>query len=267
MKKRFFLVLFLIFKTSLIAQEVFVIDTSKQKNDKIALVILNGFGDSKKNRKKQKQFFENQGYDLYIPEYIKRKSIENSIESFTLFFNKHELDRYKEVKFLCYIIGGYVLNKHIESNGRMNISTIIYDRSPIQERAPKTAVKRLPIISRLMYGNVLKDFSKKEKESLSCDDGLYIGVIVENKATKLMRFFQKTANRFGPYNYNASEMEPNLDDYIHTYLDHDLMYTRFDVIGEEIIHFLENGSFTFDAKRTPYDWDPFKKLTKNDIDL
>ena len=32
-------------------------------------------------------------------------------------------------------------------------------------------------------------------------------------------------------------IEPNLDDWFHTFLDHDQMYVRFDVIGEEILYF------------------------------
>ena len=34
--------------------------------------------------------------------------------------------------------------KNFEQNGKENISTVIYDRSPTQERAPQTAVKKLP---------------------------------------------------------------------------------------------------------------------------
>ena len=42
------------------------------------------------------------------------------------------------------------------------------------------------------------------------------------------------------------------------------MYVRFDVIGEEILYFLNNGVFTQKARRIPYEWDPFQKLKKND---
>ena len=70
-----------------------------------------------------------------------------------------------------------------------------------------------------------------------------IGVIVENKATRLMRLFKRASDSYGDYNYNAIEIEKNLDDFMYTYLDHDLMYRRFDVIGDEIMHFLKKGSF------------------------
>ena len=54
-------------------------------------------------------------------------------------------------------------------------------------------------------------------------------------------------------------IERNYDDYFHTWLDHDLMYRRFDVIGEEILFFFQNGIFTKNAKKSKYDFDPFKK--------
>ena len=114
---------------------------------------------------------------------------------------------------------------------------------------------------------MLSDFSKQKLIPLSDPNGLAIGVIIENKATKLMRVFKKTSDRYGDYNYNAIEIERNLDDFLHTYLDHDLMYKRFDVIGQEIIHFLEKGMFSENAKREKYDWDTFKKLKNNDINL
>ncbi len=267
MKKLIYTLIFCLLFNSIYAQEVIIIDTSKNVSNQQALVILNGFGDSKKNRKIQKEFFKGRGYDLFIPEYIERESIELSASAFSYFYEKNNLDEYKELKFLCYIIGGFVLNQHIEKNGKGKITTIIYDRSPTQERAPRVATEKLPFISRILYGKALSDFSKQKLIPLSDPNGLAVGVIIENKATKLMRFFKKTSDRYGDYNYNAIEIERNLDDFMHTYLDHDLMYKRFDVIGQEIIHFLEKVRFSDNAKREKYNWNPFKKLKKNDINL
>jgi|TARA_B100000959_G_scaffold73006_1_gene77543 hypothetical protein len=267
MKKFIYVSIFCILSNNIYSQDIVLIDASENISKKQALVILNGFGDSKKNRKIQKAFFQDKGYDLFIPEYIERKSIDLSTSTFSDFYKKNNLDKYNEVKFLCYIIGGFVLNQHIEKNGIGKITTIIYDRSPTQERAPRAATEKLPFISRILYGKVLSDFSKRKLTTLSHTDGLTIGVIIENKATKLMRVLKKTSDRYGDYNYNAVEIEGNLDDFTHTYLDHDLMYKRFDIIGQEIVLFLRKGRFSENAKREKYDWDPFKKLKKNDINL
>ena len=71
-------ILFLLFN-NVYAQEVIIVDTSQGVSEKKALVLLNGFGDSKKNRKIQKEFFQEKGYDLFIPEYVNRRSIDLTV--------------------------------------------------------------------------------------------------------------------------------------------------------------------------------------------
>ena len=245
---------------NLIAQEIKIIDYSTAIYNKKALVILNGFGDSKKNRKVQSNFFKDKGYDLFIPEYHENSSLDSTISNFSSFYELNNLDHYKEVNFLCYIVGGFVLNKHIIKYGHGKISTIIYDRSPIQERAPLTTVKKIPLIVKILYGKLIFEFSKEEIVSLNNSYNIKIGVIIENKATRVMRIFKKTANSFGEYNYDAREIEKNYSDFMHTKLDHDQMYNRFDIIGDEIFYFLNNGIFTKEARREKYNWNPFKKI-------
>ena len=267
MKKTILLYIFIILCNSIYSQDVVIIDTTLDVSNKEAFVILNGFGSSKKTIEIQKDFFKDRGYDLFIPDYITKKSIDTTVSNFLLFYEKNNLSSYKHVKVFCYIIGGYVLNQHIERYGKGNITTIIYDRSPTQERAPRAATESLPFISQLLYGKVLADFSALEITSLSDADNLNIGVIIESKATRLMRFLKKTADKYGDYNYNAEYIELNLDDVMYTHLDHNQMYRRFDIIGEEILHFMEEAVFTKNAKREQYNWDPFKKIKVNDIDL
>ncbi len=252
---------------SIYSKDVIIIDSTKDISNKEALVVLNGFGSSKRTIEIQKDFFKEKGYDLFIPDYIAKKSIDMTLANFFFFYKKNNLSSYKQVKIFCYIIGGYVLNQHIERYGKGNITTIIYDRSPTQERAPRSATERFPFISKLLYGKVLSDFSNLQITSLSDARNLNIGVIIESKATRLMRFLKKTADKYGQYNYQAQYIEMNLDDFIYTHLDHDQMYRRFDIIGNEILYFLEQGVFTENAKREPYNWDPFKKNKVNDIGL
>ena len=245
---------------NLSANDFILKDNSINKSEKTALVILNGFGDSNKNRKIQLDYFKNKGMDIYIPKYKVRNSLAKTVNKFTEFYNKNEISEYKEVYFLCYIIGGYVLNEFIQSNGNKNIKKIIYDRSPTQERAARIGVDKLPFISRFLYGKILFDFSKVKLRALSKDNNLLIGVIVENQATSLMRYFEKSSYKYGKYSFNINDINSNNDDFFHTWLDHNLMYKRFDVIGNEILYFYKNGVFTDQAKREKYNWDPFKKI-------
>ena len=231
-------------------------------SEKTAVVILNGFGDSRKNRKKQTAFFETLGYDFFIPKYKDRGSLDGCVKNFTDFYENQNLQEYKEVSVLCYIIGGYVLNRLIENEGFGNIKTIIYDRSPIQERAPNVAADKIKLISILMIGKVIVEFSEVEKPNLTSTKGVKVGLIIENKATPLMRLFHKASDSYGPYDFSPYHIDPNLDDYFHTILNHDEMYYRFDEIGGEIEYFLENGRFTSGAMRDVYEWDKFEKLKK-----
>jgi len=259
--KKIFLALFIFFLCSVtFASDVVFIEKNKEKSKKIALVILNGIGDSKKNRKAQMNFFNNKGMDVFIPDYKQRSSLDESLRKFTKFYDDYEIEKYKEVYFMCYIIGGYVLNRYIETNGKKNIKKIIYDRSPTQERAAKIGVDKFPFITRLFYGKIVVDFSEIKLKSLSDTSNLKIGVIIENQATRLMRFFEKSSYKYGSYTFDINNIEKKHNDFFHTWLDHDLMYKRFDIIGEEIIFFFKNGYFSKNAKRKKYDFDPFKKI-------
>ena len=259
--KQLISILFLFFfSLEIYSKDVVYIDKTKEKSKKIALVILNGIGDSKKNRKVQLNFFKEKGMDIYIPNYKQRSSLDESLYKFSVFFDDYEIEKYEEVYFMCYIIGGYVLNRYIELYGKKNIKKIIYDRSPTQERAARIGVDKLPFFTRLKYGQLVFDFSEVKLKSLENKFDIKIGVIIENQATRLMRFFEKSSYEYGEYSFEVQQIEKNYDDFFHTWLDHDLMYRRFDVIGKEILFFFENGMFTENAKRTKYDFDPFKKI-------
>ena len=254
------LILLLITVDGLNAKDYIYINNNFPKSKKKALVILNGVGDSKKYRKIQLEYFKDNGMDVFIPDYKQRSSLDESLYKFSVFYDEHEIDSYKEVNFMCYIVGGYILNRYIEINGKKNIKKIIYDRSPIQERAAIIGVDKLPFLTKIKYGQLVFDFSKIKLNPLKDDDGLEIGVIIENQATRLMRLFEKTSYEYGLYSFDINKIEKNYDDYFHTWLDHDLMYKRFDVIGSEILYFYKNGTFTKQAKRNKYNWDPFKKI-------
>jgi hypothetical protein len=227
------------------------------KGEKEALLILPGFGDNRKRRKAQKKFFAECGYDLYIPNYKNRKSIANTVQNLYDFYHDHGLDQYKKVHVFSYILGSWVLNTYINQYGKENIATIIYDRSPLQERAPRVIKDRIPAIGKMLKGKVLFEMSRMAYPPIPMQ-GIKIGIIVESKATKLIKIFKKTALSYGPIDWKNLDFKQPNDDLIFTPLNHDQLYTRFDVIGEDILHFIKAGTFTDAARRMPYDWDVFK---------
>jgi len=238
--------------------EIIIIhDQSKPFAEKEALIILPGLSDSKKSRRHQKKYFQQTKYDLYIPNFVDKDSFDKTVSNFTDFFVTNNLSAYKKVHVFSYILGSWVLNTHIQKYGNQNIATIIYDRSPLQELAPKMAVNYIPTIIRLVKGRIVKQFSKVPYPTIEQAD-INIGIFVENKATPMIRFFKKTAMSYGPIPWNNLDFNQTYDDMIYTPFNHGEMYTSFDFIGPDILNFIEKGEFRKEAKRVAYEWDVFK---------
>ncbi len=225
---------------------------------KEALIILPGLEDSKKGRRNQKEYFEQTKYDLYIPLFLSKNSFDQTVENFAHFYESNNLASYKKVHVISYILGSWVLNTYINEYGHQNISTIIYDRSPLQERAPRVVRDRIPLLGRLAKGKILDQLSHLPYPSINKEE-INIGIIVENKATRLIRHFKKQTLSYGPINWDNLDFKECHDDLFFVPLNHDQMYTSFDIIGEDILHFIQKGTFKEDSKRTAYKWDVFKK--------
>jgi len=144
------------------------------------------------------------------------------------------------------------------NNPDNNISAVIYDRSPLQERAPYALVKDIPLLIRMISGKIMKEFSKTPYPAVS-KQKMKVGIIIESKATKLISKHKKSAMSLGPISWDPEKLNQNYDDKFYTWLNHDDMYSRFDIIGSEIFYFFANSKFTGNAKREPYLEDPFIK--------
>ena len=81
--------------------------------------------------------------------------------------------------------------------------------------------------------------------------------MIESKATKLIKKHKKSAMKLGPVSWSVADLKQEYSDYYYTWLNHDDMYTRFDIIGNEIFYFFKNGKFNSEAKRESYTEDPF----------
>lgn len=244
------------------ARDIILIKNPEQKkSEKSAILVLNGLGDSRKGRRHQKKFFGQQSHDIYIPDYISKKSLALCQQNAINFFEVHELDQYAELHIISYILGAWSINEYIAEKGEMNIKTIIYDRSPIQERAPVVVDDKIPFLGRLVAGKMLKDFRAAPYPPIA-KGKIRVGLIVESKATSLMRKFEKYTLSLGPINWGNPELNQEFDDLIYTHLDHDEMYISFDEIGDEMMYFVEHGVFPNEARRKPFDWDPFVPYKK-----
>ena len=251
--------LLLLGSPALFAQNHTIIqDLSQPAYHKKALIILPGFGDRSKHRKKQAAYFAQKGFDLFIPDFRDRKNYQHTLINFSTFMQDYKLEAYDEVVVFSYILGSWIINDYINRHPDSRISSIVYDRSPIQERAPAVVAKKIPGIVKILRGKLVIAFTDIPYVPIEVE-GRRVGIIVENKATKLMRMFRKETMRMGSIHFGSAQFNQSYTDLMHTCLNHDEMYYRFDVIGEEVLHFFERGSFSDYAKRTPYEGDPFKK--------
>lgn len=258
-------ILIVLLCSSLYAQEVVVFDTTSSKEINEAILILPGIADSKKNRKLQKNYFEQKGFDLFIPEYKDDKTLEQCVENLNIFYKIQHLESYERIHVISYIIGSWTLNQFIKKYDVKNIHSIIYDRSPIQERAPCIVSNNLQLVLWLKgIRFIIKDLAETSYPPIE-NDSIQIGIIIESKATKLMRIYKKKTLQMGPILWGVNDLNQDHDDYFYTRLDHNEMYSELGVIGNEIFYFIHNGTFSTKAKREPFDWDAFVPYKKEDL--
>jgi hypothetical protein len=114
----------------------------------------------------------------------------------------------------------------------------------------------MPVLIKILAGPMMKEFSRTPYPSLD-NRRIRVGLLIESKATKLIRRHKKTALSLGPIRWDTPSFQQTADDVHYTWLNHDDMYSRFDVIGPEIWHFIQHGRFSAAAQRVPFTDDPF----------
>lgn len=226
------------------------------RSQKEAFLIIPGFGSRSQGVGDIADYFKNKGYDLFIPAYISRDSLNVCVDNLDAYIKENKLSEYKKVHVFSFIVGSWTFNRWITKNPNNNIATIIYDRSTLQERGPYAITKDLPFIVRLLEGRIVEEFADIPYEPI-VNDSINIGLILESRATRLIRKHKETAMELGPLDWTVEGRKQDCDDYFYTLNNHDEMYHDFDVIGKQIFEFIKNGKFTADAKRTKPDTDPF----------
>ena len=227
-------------------------------SEREAILILPGFGSKIHGVKHIKKFFSNKGYDLFIPHYIGRDSLQQCVTTLHSFINLHQLLHYKKIHVFSYIAGSWVINLWVQQHPINNIASIIYDRSPLQERAPYVLVKDNPKLIKLLAGNIMKQFSQTAYPTINNDEK-NLGIIIENKSTKLIRKHKKTALLLGPINFDKELLHQSSDDYFYTCINHDEMYYNFENVGKEIFLFFKTGKFSENAQKINFNFDIWDK--------
>jgi hypothetical protein len=218
-----------------------------------ALLVVPGFGyddDAARAIRATDKAFAAEGIDLFVAGYLRRKGIAASRDALLEIYREQGLDRYERVHVFAFIAGSWTLNPALADGQMPNVATVIYDRSPYQERAPRIAMDRLRIPTRLFYGNVLFDVARAPYPPL--DPGRRrVGILVETRPTGFIKRFAGTAAKYGPFDFRCNAFSLRYDDCAYIDMSHDDLYVKFSRVVPEIVGFIRNGRFTAGANRAP----------------
>ena len=220
-----------------------------------ALVVLPGFGydgDGERAFKALAPSMAAEGFDLYLPTFVSRSGLEESRQRLQRFIRDHRLDRYQRVHVFAFIAGGWTFNPLGEAGTLPNLSTIVYDRSPYQERAPRVALEKLRFLTWVRYGPVVFDVARTPYLPLTVPD-VKVALVVETAPTSFIKKHESTARGYGAYEFECAAFRQRYDDCLYVGLNHDELYQRFGEVWPEVRSFIRTGRFSASANRTPPD--------------
>jgi hypothetical protein len=226
-----------------------------------ALLVLPGFGYSRAAERALRALgplLADQGMDLYVPSYVTRSGLAESRATLQRFIRENRLDRYRRLHIFAFIAGGWTLNPLVERHALPNLATVIYDRSPFQERAPRIAVDKLRLFAWLRYGSTVFDVARTPYPPLTVDHAR-VALMIESTPTSFIRRHARAALEYGPLHFECEAFLQRYDDCLYLALDHDQLYLRVAQVWPELLHFIRTGRFTADAVRTAPVGDPLAR--------
>jgi len=224
-----------------------------------AFVVLRGFGYSGAGERAIRALepaMAAQGMDLYIPDYISRSGLDESRKQLQQIMQDRKMARYERVHVFAFIAGGWTLNPLVAAGGLPKLSTVIYDRSPLQERAPRIADENLHFLTWVRYGSPVFDLARTPYPPLTAP-GVKVGLVVETSPTEFVRDHEKAARSYGAFRFECDAFDQRHDDCIYVDLNHDELYVRFAEVWPEALAFIRSGRFSTAAGRTAPRGDPF----------
>ena len=222
-----------------------------------ALLILPGFGygrDAEHTLRALAPELAAEGLDLYVPSYISRHGLDASREHLRDFIREQRLERYDRLHVFAFIAGGWTFNPLAET-GLPNLATVVYDRSPLQERAARIATDDLHFLTWIRYGTPVFDFARTPYRPLAASP-IRVALLVETKPTAFVSKRAAAALKYGPFQFDCDSFGQPHDDCAFVAMSHDQVYQRFSDILPEVVAFIRTGRFTSAAVRQPPAIDP-----------
>jgi hypothetical protein len=223
-----------------------------------ALLVLPGFGYTREGVRAIRSLapaLAADGIELFVPTYIARGGLDDSRDRLRRFIRQQPLDRYRRVHVFAFIAGGWTINPLLETGDLPNLATVVFDRSPMQERAARIADEKLHLLTWLRYGSSVFDVARTPYPPLT-REAVKIALVVETRPTSFVQRHAATALSYGPLRFECDQFSQRYDDCAFIPFSHDDMYRRFADVWPEVKAFIRSGRFTDEATRTPPAGDP-----------
>ena len=218
-----------------------------------ALLVLPGFGYGRTDDKAFRSIAGRtaaEGVDLYVAPFLTRSGLDTSRAKLERFIRANRLDRYERLHVFAFIAGAWTFNPLVERRALPNLATVVYDRSPFQERAPRIAAERLPLLAWARYGSTLFEVAKTPYAPLTAP-GVKVAIMVESTPTAFIRKHDEDARRPGPFAFGCDSFHQRYDDCLYLPMNHDELYVRFAEVWPEVLAFMRTRRFSDAANRTP----------------
>jgi hypothetical protein len=218
-----------------------------------ALLVLPGFGYNRDGERALQALADaaaREGMALFVPKYLSRGGLEKSRLNLERFIATHQLDRYTRVHVFAFIAGAWTLNPMVDRATLPNLATVIYDRSPYQERAPRIADDTLHFLTWLRYGSPVFDVARTPYPPLT-REGVRTALLIETVPTGFIRKREAKARAYGPFRFECDTFGQRYDDCAYVPMDHEELYVNIGKLWPEVMAFIRDGRFTGAADRTP----------------
>ena len=217
-----------------------------------ALLILPGFGYGREDGAGFTSIAPSasaDGIDVYVPKYLTRTGLDSSRNTLRSFIREQHLDRYERLHVFAFLAGAWTFNPAVARDLTPNLTSIVYDRSPYQERAPQIAVDALPLLAWLRYGSTISDVARTPYPSLMAP-GPRVALLIETRPTAFIRHHAAEATAAGPFNFRCGAFHQRYDDCAYIPMSHDDVYKQFADLWPDVEAFIRTGRFREDAVRT-----------------
>lgn len=193
--------------------------------------------------------------DLYVPSYVSRRGLDRSREHLRDFIREERLERYDRLHVFAFIAGGWSFNPLAGQPGLRNLATVVYDRSPLQERAARIATDHLHFLTWIRYGTPVFDLARTPYPPFA-GSGVRVALLVETRPTTFVSKRAAAARKYGPFDFDCDSFAQPHDDCAFVAMNHDQMYRRFVDVLPEVLTFIRTGRFSSAAIRQPPANDP-----------